>query len=273
MFCFSRAVMALTITACSFPALPAAELVLALADSQSHPLKDVETRLLARADSDEAKDATQYQKSDKAGLVRFKSLDSGEYLFQAQKNGYVPLRLTLDVTADAKRTHVLLKTSQFEKLEEQAAEFREEGRIQESIVVLENLLESYPEDGLLHNRLAFQYADLPDPDKALAEAQLAAGYDAQFASSPDEVGKILLRASAQQALQVRDFPTAIEKFEALTRADANDPAGYHGLALAYGHTGRLKEALEMIEKGIALDPGNEAMQQVRTILTINSEAQ
>jgi tetratricopeptide (TPR) repeat protein len=273
MFSFSQAVMALSITACSFPALNAAELVIALADNQSRPIKDVETRLLARADSAKEKNGTQYQKSNQAGIVRFESLEPGEYLFQAQKNGYVPLWLKLDLTADAKRTQVLLKTSQFEKLEEQAAGLREEGSIQESIEVLEGLLRNYPEDGLLHNRLAFQYADLPDPEKALAEAQLAAGCDAQFASSPDEVGRILLRGSAEQALHDRDFPTAIEKFEALTRADGNDPAGYHGLALAYGHTGRLNEALKMIEKAIALDPDDEALQQIRTILTINSQAQ
>jgi len=273
MFSLAQAVMALSITACFFPPLNASELALAFADTESRPLKDVETRLMLHADTAEDTNGTQYQKSDKSGIVSFESIEPGTYLFQAQKKGYVPLRLTLELSADTKRNQVLVKTSQFEKIEEQAAALGKEGRAKESIELLENLLRSYPEDGLLHNRLAFQYADLPDPEKALAAAQLAARFDTQFVSSPDQVRRILLRASAEQALHDRDFPAAIEKFEALARAAENDPAGYHGLALAYGHTGRYKEALEAIGKAIALDPDDDALQQVRTILTINAEAQ
>jgi tetratricopeptide (TPR) repeat protein len=275
---FALTVMALAVTASFFPRLDAAELTLTFTDSQSRPLRDVETRLVPRSDSPESnspesKKGSQYKKTDKAGNVRFAYIEPGDYLFQAQKKNYTSLRLVLRLREDDTRTQVLLRASEFEEIEEQAAALGKEGRAPEAIEALQGLLRHYPEDGLLHNRLAFHYAELGDAERALAEARRAADYDPQFASSPNQVERILLRTAAQQALQARDFAAAIKKFEALTRADASDPAGYHGLALAYGHTGRHKEALEMIAKAIELDPGNEALQQIRTILTINSDAQ
>ncbi len=267
------AVTALAVAVSLFPRLDAADLRLTFADNQSRPLRDVETRLVSSAESPETETNGQYRKSDKAGRVAFESLEPGRYLVQAQKNSYTPLRLVVDLNEDTTRTQVLLKNSQFEDLEEQAAALGKEGRAQEAIEALEDLLRHYPEDELLHNRLAFQYAALGEAEKALAAAQRAAGGDAQFSATPAQIERILLRASAEQALHDRDFPTAIEKFEALTRADENDPAGFHGLALAYGHAGRFKEALASVDRAIELDPDNEALPQIRTVLEINSQAQ
>jgi predicted Zn-dependent protease len=76
---------------------------------------------------------------------------------------------------DIQLTRVLLKTADFEKLEQQAAEAMQQGQPGAAIEQLLLLLKSYPEDALLHDKLARAYAAALDTQKALVESDEARG--------------------------------------------------------------------------------------------------
>jgi len=175
-----------------------------------------------------------YRKSDKRGVARFDDVKPGSYTLQAQAGGYMPLRLTVEVPGAGPLSRVLLKKSEFEKTEQQAQQALQAGNFQEAIGPLGKLLESYPEDAVVLDRLARAYAELPDREKAVATAERAARLDTQFAASPAQVNRIALRNSGQAALKARDFPKAVAEFQALRAADPKDASACHGLALAYG---------------------------------------
>jgi tetratricopeptide (TPR) repeat protein len=238
-----------------------------IVDKSQAPLKGVETRLTPLDGGD-----AQYKKSDKGGVVEFRDVKPGRYLLQAQTGGYIPLRLTLDVKEDVQLTRILLKKPDFEKLEQQAAEALQEEKPEAAISPLLSLLESYPEDALLHDKLARAYASALDGEKALREAGEAARLDVQLVSTQAEVKAILVRESGRQALRQRDFKKAITQFESLKTADPKDATAYHGLALAYGHLGRYDEALQAIQRAIELDPGNTALKDIQATLKSNAGA-
>lgn len=250
------------------PFLDGAVVTCRLVDRSQAPLKGVETRLTGPD-----RGQPQYKKSDKRGMVEFRDLRPGRFLFQAQAGGYLPLRLTLEVKDDTQLTRVLLKRAEFEKLEQQAAADMQQGKPEGAIDPLLSLLKSYPEDALLHDKLARAYAAAADTDKAVVEADEAARLDAQFASTRAEVKATVLRESGRRALRQRDFKKAIAEFEALKAAAPNDATAYHGLALAYGHLARYQEALQAIQRAIELDPGNAALKDVQAILRNNAGAQ
>jgi tetratricopeptide (TPR) repeat protein len=238
-----------------------------IVDKSENPLKGVEMRLTALEGGE-----PQYKKSDKRGMVEFHDIKPGRHLFQAQASGYMPLRLTLNVEEHTQLTRVLLKTGDFEKLEQQAAGALEQGKPEAAIESLLSLLNSYPEDAVLHDKLARAYGAALNMDKAVAEADEAARLDVQFASTKAEVKAAILRESGRQALRQRDFKKAISEFEALKTDAPNDMAAYHGLALAYGHSGRYKEALQAIRRAIELDPNNAALKDVEAVLLNNAGA-
>ena len=80
----------------------------------------------------------------------------------------------------------------------------------------------------------------------------------------------MLRTSGEKALQERDLKTAVERFTALRKLDPQDPAAHEGLALAYGHQGKLEEALQAIRRALEIDPGNPSFQKIREILEVNA---
>ncbi|MEO0185381.1 MAG: tetratricopeptide repeat protein [candidate division WOR-3 bacterium] len=59
----------------------------------------------------------------------------------------------------------------------------------------------------------------------------------------------------QSYLLNKEYDKAIVKFSAALKINPHDPELYYYLGLAYEGGGRLKEALQMYEKAIALDHG------------------
>jgi tetratricopeptide (TPR) repeat protein len=153
------------------------------------PLKGVETHLTA-LDGNEA----QYKKSDKRGIVEFRDVKPGRYLFQVQTRGYIPLRLTLDVKDDIQLTRVLLKTADFEKLEQQAAEAMQQGQPGATIEPLLLLLKGYPEDA---HRVALAYGHLGRYEEALQAIHRAIELDPGNAALKDVQAVLKNNAGAQ----------------------------------------------------------------------------
>jgi Flp pilus assembly protein TadD len=86
----------------------------------------------------------------------------------------------------------------------------------------------------------------------------------------NDVRGVLLRGAGEKALKARDFKTAVDKFTALRELNPQSGDAYHGLALAYGHLGRFKEALEAIDQAIKLKPGDANLPAIKKALEANA---
>jgi Tfp pilus assembly protein PilF len=72
-----------------------------------------------------------------------------------------------------------------------------------------------------------------------------------------------LRAKYQQAFEAftrRDYAAAISGYQAVIEADPSFALAYQGLAEAYARLDRLDDAIETIQKAIALEPGESLFQ-------------
>jgi hypothetical protein len=65
-----------------------------------------------------------------------------------------------------------------------------------------------------------------------------------------EVQRMSCRVSSETALRKRDFKRAAGKFEVLQRIDPRNRDPNHGLALTYGRTGKLADALAAIDRAL-----------------------
>ena len=211
-----------------------------------------------------------YAKSDRKGLLTFLDLRPGSYLLQAQIKGYLPLKMHVEVPSKGTVTRILLREKEFKNLENQAIAALDGSEYNTAIRGFENLAAYYPLDPALRDNLARAYASILDEERALSEADLAAQFDPEFASTRHEVKRILCRNAGQTALNQRDFGRAVAKFEALKQLDPDNYEPYHGLALAYGHMGRLAEAIVAVNRAIALAPANEDLVLIKRLLEANA---
>ena len=104
----------------------------------------------------------------------------------------------------------------------------------------------------------------------MAEAAKAAQLDPQFANSHDQVQGILLRERGQNALKSQDFTAAADAFEKWVQLDPKNERAYYGLALAYGHHGKIPQALAAVDKALELSPQNDSYRTVKQILEANA---
>ncbi len=245
-------------------------LVCTFVDQEGDPLESVETRLVFLEAESKEEVETHYQKSNAKGRADFKNLRPGSYVVQAQLEGYMPCKVVINIQAAERLQRVLLKQKEFEDQEQKALESLNSQDFKTAIQELERLSEHYPEDASLHDNLARAYAGILDEHRALAEADRAAELDPGFGATKNEVQQLMLRTSGEKALQERDFKTAVERFTALRKLDPQDPAAHEGLALAYGHQGKLEEALQAIRRALEIDPGNPSFQKIREILEVNA---
>ena len=249
------------------PLLVAGPFICGFVDSKGRPLKNVETRLTAiQTDSLEPLPPL-YRKSTDEGTVEYPELLNGQYVLEVQLRGYVPFRKVVTAGVDSGLSRTLLKTNEFERVEKQAHRALDEGEYLEAIDGLSRLASHYPEDAVLHDGLARAYAGLLDGQKALEEARLAASLDPEvFSDAERRIRKMILRNEGEQALQSFNLKVAEAAFEALRDLEPTDSAAYEGLALAYGHQGKLEQAVSSIRKAIELDPDNPRLVQIQRVL-------
>ena len=262
----SRALAGIGILALA-PLLVAGSFICGFVDTNGRPLKNVETRLTAiQTDSLEPLPPL-YRKSTDEGTVEYPELLSGQYVLEVQLRGYVPFSKVVTAGVDVGLRRTLVKTNDFERVEKQAHRALDEGEYVEAIDGLSRLASHYPEDAVLHDGLARAYAGLLDGQKALEEARLAASLDPEkFADAERRVRKMILRREGEQALQSFNLKVAEAAFEALRDLEPTDSVAYEGLALAYGHQGKLEQAVSSIRKAIELDPDNPNLVQIQRVL-------
>ena len=238
-------------------------------DQKGNPLESVETRLVRLDGKEEKEKRETYRQSDPEGRLEYSGLQPGSYLFQAQLKGFMALRMIVQMPAAEHLHRVLLRRKEFDGAEKTALQSLNSQDFEKAVQGLETLVGHYPEDATLHDHLARAYAGMLNVKKAFAAADKAANLDPGFSSTRNEVRKLMLRTSGQNALRERDFTTAAERFNALKELDPQNTAAYEGLALAYGHRGEFEKALHAIRRALELDPDNAALKKIETILEAN----
>lgn len=238
-------------------------LVCSFANRNGNPLKGVESRLAPLSLESEDSESVQYAKSDKKGLLSFHGIGAGRYLLEAQLKGYFPLAMHVDVPTGNILSRVLLRDRELRRAESEAVKVLEAGEYRSASDAFERLVAHYPRDASLRDNFARALAGALERERALTEASLAAGIDPAFQSTEIEVLRILHRIAGEKALQEYDFERAIVNFEALQRADPRSRDGFFGLALAYGHMGKLAEALAALDQALQIAPNDEDLLRVK----------
>lgn len=259
--------MALLASLAWLPTLTAGPFHCTFVDKDGKPLRDVEARLRAVDREGGANLPPLFRKSDKEGLVEFPELLPGRYILDAQLRNYVPIKQGVTAGRDVSLLRFLLRRNEFEKIEQRAHRDLDASEFLDAVQGLESLLEFYPEDAALHDTLARAYAGLDDEVRALSEARIAAKLDPErFPAADLRVQKILLSTRGEQALQGFDLVAAQAAFEALKELAPYDSVAYEGLALTYGHQGKVNQAMEAIKKAVELDPDNPELVEIQSVL-------
>lgn len=249
------------------PALGAEPFLCTFVNRNAKPLGNVEARLMAVGNEDAADLPPLYRKSDKKGVVQFPELLPGEYMLDAQLRGYVSISQRVTAGQDFHVHRTLLRKNEFERIERRARQDLDASEFLSAAKGIESLLEFYPEDAFLHDTLARAYAGLDDEARALEEARIAARLDPESYGGADlRVQTMLLRSRGEQALQGFDLKAALDAFVSLKELAPDDPVVYEGLALTYGHLGRIDEALAAVARAMELDPDNPQLAEIQRVL-------
>ena len=243
--------------------LHAESLVCSFANRNGNPLRGVESRLTALSSESENSESTQFAKTDNKGLLSFHDIRAGRYLLEAQLKGYFPLAMHVDVPSENILSRVLLRDRELRRAESEAVKSLEAAEYRSASDAFESLVAHYPLDASLRDNFARALAGALRRERALTEASLAARIDPAFRSTEIDVLRILHRIAGEKALQEYDFEGAIANFEALQRADPRSRDGFFGLALAYGHMGRLAEALAALDQALQIAPNDEDLLRVK----------
>jgi len=230
-------------------------------DEQGKVLRNVETRLTPVGTEDH-----HFRKSNKSGEVVFPDLRQGSYELMAQLKGFVSVKRDVGITGDQSVNQVLMTEKAFDRLESEALNAIKDEQFPKALSALQKLVTNYPDAAEIHFNLGLAYAGLQQEEKALTEAAKAAQLDPQFADSKDKVQGALLREQGQNALKKQDFTTAADAFEKWVKLDPKNDQAYYGLALAYGHQGKISEALAAANKALELSPKNDSYLSVKQIL-------
>lgn len=242
------------------------KLMVTFVDETGAPLRNVEVQLSNLQTQNKL-----YQKSNKAGLATFNTLDvQGTYELRAQLNGYISLIEEVKASENQKMKRVLPSKQFFETLENQAAQDIKDRKYESAIVNLQKLVDVRSDDAVLHDNLARAYAGTLDLDKALIEAEKAAQLDSRFNGTKGELQIVVVRGLGQKALQEHDFIKAVDYFQTLTQLNPQLGEAFYGLSLAYGHQYKFKEALSAVDQALQLEPKNEAYAKLKKDLEANA---
>ena len=170
--------------------------------------------------------------------------------------------------------------------------YRESGRTTDALAVLRELAAAEPEEAAVHRELAAALSEAGDTDAAIAEYERALALDGDSAEAHNDVGLLYLARG--------DRERAAAAFERATRLDPQSAAAWHNLGLlhvargdrdaaerayrtalehdprlieAWGNlaallasTNRAGEAVQALDRLLAIDPGVEVAQRLRAEL-------
>lgn len=141
---------------------------------------------------------------------------------------------------------------------EEATELIHEGRYQDALYLLRDIVKSDPT-----NAYAFYFMGV-----ALYEAgQMEPARDAYRAALRAEPGYVGARGSLAQVLrQLGDFSDAVREAEVVLRVAPADPDALHAAGLAHAAMGERASALHYLERFLATKPELEAALEARQVV-------
>jgi len=130
------------------------------------------------------------------------------------------------------------------------------GRLPEAVAQYEAALRIDPDDADTENNLAVALAKLPGrADEALGHFERALRLSPNDADLHFNLANQLVQDPAR-------LPAAIMQYEAALRLRPDFPAAHVRLALAYGRSGRLDDAIAQLERALQLDPADAAAREL-----------
>jgi tetratricopeptide (TPR) repeat protein len=210
------------------------------------------------------------KKTNDKGLAEFKGLDDGSYRLDGVLEGHIlsntdPIALSGNAAKACTQKFISIN-----RVNQLLTETSESVRTQKYDVALEKgkaAVELAPNVPNTHFVLALAYAKKGMVDEAMGSIKRAAEMDAEnFGKMVNTVHMEALGTQASAALNKKDFPGAIQKYQEILAIAPNDPVVYYNIALAYGHKGDFESALKAIDKAIELDPNDQEFRQRKTQL-------
>ena len=208
------------------------------------------------------------RKTNKRGEVQFKGLNDGTY----QIAGYElqdyfakptdPVELSGNVTHPCNLT--LASLNYMNQLLQGGFQAMREGKYDLAIEKGNEVITLSPGMAQGHLVISFGYAGKGMTDEALKEVNAAAEIDPEnFQNMVTQVHVMAIGALANQAEGKNDFDGAISKYEEILAVSPNDPNAYYNMAVAYGQKKDFPQALEYIDKSIAVNPADMEVQQMK----------
>jgi tetratricopeptide (TPR) repeat protein len=197
------------------------------------------------------------KKSNDKGEVEFKGLKDGKYTLDGVMDNYLLTKAkNLEISGNKVNTcaPVFVSIGKLNTLLNAANSLMISGKNDEAIAKADELLAIAPS---LPNPMvikAVALANKGDMDNAMKNIEAAAALDEAQKPKIELVHIQALGAQASQALQKRDFDTAIARYQEIAKMKPGEATTYYNLSLAYGHKGDLNTALVQVEKAIALKP-------------------
>jgi len=247
----------------------AAKLKVQFYDDQANPLGEAAAKVINVESKKE-----QVKKANKKGELVFDGLTPGEYVFIAQKQGFLERKIegikieSADVPLDLKLISV-----EFMKKEEADgnAAFQQKD-FKTAISHYETCLKYAPNSARNWANIAKANIMLTEWETALNAAQKAGEIDPQFKDLGKQVEVMSHFQKGQDALDKKNFNLAETELLKARELDAGNPDLLYTLSLAFGHQKKYEEAIKVCEEAIKLRPTDAAFTDLLRILKNNAAA-
>ena len=271
--------------------LMAQSLTVKCLDAQGNPINGVRVEVEAFGPGDEKN-----QKSNREGLAVFKKLKDGSYRVFARGKGYEPVLHEFLILSGATQSLEFVFNPGNEKsklwfedkeLEDRAAQLIANGaeayganNFEEAERKLKEALSIHPSNYQGVHTLGLTYTR--QKKWALSEVQFNKELDIlkvyrPMQESPEiidqivnDVEKVLqqvpmfrLEDEANAAMDEKDYPTAIVKYQKMAKMSPDQPAILSNLALAQTHAQELDAAEETVNRGLAMRPADEFLKKLK----------
>jgi tetratricopeptide (TPR) repeat protein len=183
----------------------------------------------------------------KNGEFSAKDIKAGEWRIQVDAPNFVTMRQTLTIS-DSKNPPlaVTLKRDNSPELLTKAEALYKDGQNAEARAEYMKVLEAHPDLTGINRAIAFTYGREGHHPEALKYLDLA------LAANPNDV--VLLQLAAASAMQVSDYPRAVEYLSKIDEATLDDPAVLADAAVNLINKNRTADAIAVLDRVIGRFP-------------------
>jgi tetratricopeptide (TPR) repeat protein len=248
----------------------AAKLKVQFYDDQGKPLGEAAAKVINNESKKE-----QVKKANKKGELVFDGLAAGEYVFIAQKQGFLERKLEgIKIENEDVPLDIKLISGEYMKKEESDGNAAFQQRdFKTALSHYENVLKYAPNSAIIWANIAKANALLADWEPALNAAQKAASLDpAQFQDMAKQLNMMSHYQIGEKALNDKKFNVAETELLKARELDPSNSDVMYALSLAYGHQKKYAEAIKICEEGIKLRPTDAAFTDLLKILKNNAAA-